>query len=64
MEELSQQWKDSVIVPVYKKDDKTDCSNYKGVSVLPTAYKTLSSILVSRLTPYVDEIIGDQQCRF
>jgi hypothetical protein len=26
-EELPEQWKKSVIVPVYKKSDKTDCSN-------------------------------------
>jgi hypothetical protein len=27
-EELPEQWKESVIVPIYKKGDKTDCSNY------------------------------------
>jgi hypothetical protein len=27
-EELPEQWKKSIIVPIYKKDDKTDCSNY------------------------------------
>jgi hypothetical protein len=32
------------------------------MSLLPTTYKILSNILVSRLTPYVEEIIGDHQC--
>jgi hypothetical protein len=27
-EELPEEWKESVIVPIYKKGDKTDCSNY------------------------------------
>jgi hypothetical protein len=27
-EELPQQWKESITVPIYKKDDKTDCNNY------------------------------------
>jgi len=27
-------------------------------------YKTLSNILLSRLIPYAEEIIGDQQCGF
>jgi hypothetical protein len=33
-EELPDQWKESIIVPVYKKGDKTDCSNYRGISLV------------------------------
>jgi hypothetical protein len=61
-EELPQHWKESIIVPVYKKGDKTDCGNYRGIPLLPTTYKTLSSILVSRLIPHVDKITGYHQC--
>ena len=31
---------------------------------MPTTYKILSNILLSRLTPYAEEIIGDHQCGF
>jgi hypothetical protein len=31
-EELPQQWKKSIIVPVYKKDGKTEYTNFQGVS--------------------------------
>jgi len=58
-EELSEEWKESIIVPIYKKGDKTDCNNYRGISLLPTTYKILSNILLSRLIPYTEETIGD-----
>jgi len=49
---------------LYIRREKTDCSNYRGISILPTTYKILSNILLSRLTPYAREIIGDHQCGF
>jgi hypothetical protein len=33
-EELPHQWKESIVVPIHKKGDKTDCSNYRGTSLL------------------------------
>ena len=63
-EELHEEWKESIIVPIYGKGDKTDCTNYRGISLLLTTYKILSNILLSRLTPYAQEIIGDHQCGF
>jgi hypothetical protein len=63
-EELPEQWEESIIIPIHKKGDKTDCNNYRGISLLSTAYKILSNILLARLTPYVNEVIGDHQCGF
>jgi hypothetical protein len=63
-EELPDQWKESIIVPIHKNCVKTDCNNYRGISLLSTSYKMLSNIPLSRLGPYIDEIIGDHQCGF
>jgi sorting nexin-29 len=63
-EELPHQWEESTVVPIHKKGDKSDCSNYRGISLLSTSYKILSNILLARLTPYADEIIGDHRCGF
>jgi len=52
------------IIPIYKRGDKTDCSNYRGILLSSTTYKILSNILLSRLTPYAEKIIGDNQCGF
>ena len=63
-QELPDEWEESIIVPIHKKGDKTDCSNYRGISLLPTTYKILSNILLSRLIPYAEEVTGDHQCGF
>jgi hypothetical protein len=60
-EELPDQWKRSIIVPVHKKGDETDFNNYCGISVLSTSYTVLSDIF-SWLSLYIDEITGDHQC--
>jgi hypothetical protein len=58
-EKLPEEWKESIIVPSYKKHVKTDFGNYRGISLLPVTYKILSNILLSRLIPYAEEITGD-----
>jgi len=32
-EELPEEWRESIIVPIHKKEDKTDCNNYRGISL-------------------------------
>jgi hypothetical protein len=63
-DELPEVWKESIIAPIHKMGDKTDCNNYRGMSLLPTMYKILSNILLSMLVPYAEEIMGDHQCGF
>jgi hypothetical protein len=62
MEELPDQWKESIITSIHKKGDKTDCNNHRRISMLSTLYQILSNIFLSRLSPYTDEIIRDHQC--
>jgi hypothetical protein len=63
-EELPQQWKEYIIIPIHKTGDNTDCKNYRGISLLSTAYKIVSNIFLARLTSYVNEVLGDHQCEF
>jgi len=63
-EEMSQQREESITVPIFKKGEKTECSNYRGISLLPTKYKISVNNLVSMLIPNAGEFIGHHQYRF
>jgi hypothetical protein len=41
---LRWQLKEDIVISVYKKGDKTDCSNYRGMSLPLTSYKILSIV--------------------
>jgi len=47
-EKLPKKWKESIIMPIHKKGDKTDHNHRRSLSVLPTTKKCLSKILLSR----------------
>jgi len=42
-EEVPSEWKKSVIVPIHRKQDKLDCTNYRGISLLCHSAKVFSS---------------------
>ena len=47
---VPQTWKDASIVTIYKKGDRTDCGNYRGISLLSIAGKIFARILLNRLS--------------
>jgi hypothetical protein len=51
---------ESLIFTNNNKGVKKDFSNYRSISLLSTTYKILPIVLLSRLTPYVEEITGDR----
>lgn len=64
LETLPEDWNVSIVFPIYKKGSAKECKNYRGISILNTAYKILSRILCEKLKPYVSSAIGPYQCGF
>jgi len=52
-------------VPVYKsRGDKLQCKNYRGLSLLCTGYRVLTTVINNRLKKYTEHIIGEYQAGF
>ncbi len=64
--ELPRDLRDAVIVTLYKnKGKKSDCSNYRGITLLSIAGKILARVLLNRLVPAITEDhLPESQCGF
>ena len=47
--------KNATVSPIYKNGDKSDCSNYRPISVLSTIAKILEKIVYNQLISYINE---------
>ena len=62
---VPQAWKDASIVTIYKKGDRTDCGNYRGISLLSIAGKIFARILLNILSTHITpEVVPKTQCGF
>ena len=65
MDYVPQGWKDGSIIAIYKKGDRTDCGNYRGISLLSIAGKIFARILLNRLSTHITpEVVPETQCGF
>ena len=63
-ETMPEEWDEGILVALHKKEDRTICSNYRGICILPVGYKILSYILYKRLRIHCENVIGDYQAGF
>ena len=47
-EYIPDDWKTSIIVFIFKKGDRMDCKNYRGISLIPIAAKLFAVIPLNR----------------
>ena len=57
-------WRKSLLVPLLKKGDPTDLSNYRGISLLSLPGKVYALVLKQRLQSWADSILLEGQCGF
>ena len=60
----SQDWKMSVFIPIPKKGNAKECSNYCTIALISHASKVMLKILQARLQQYMDHELPDVQAGF
>jgi len=63
-EQWPQDWKRSVFIPVAKKGNAKECSNYRTIAHISHASKIMLKILQARLQQYVNWELPDVQVGF
>jgi len=63
-EKIENDWNTAILCPIFKKGDLTNTEYYRGISLLDTTYKVLSTAILNRIEKYASEMIGEYQCGF
>ena len=56
--------KEADITPVHKKDDRTDKTNYRPVSILPAVSKIFEKIIFYQIDKFMDKKLSKHLCGF
>ena len=62
--EVAQGWKRSVFIPIPKKGNAKECSNYCITALISHASKVMLKILQARLQQYMNRELPDVQAGF
>lgn len=65
-EELSEEWKTGIIVPIYQKGKKDKAENYREISLLDSGYKIYGEVMRRRLEEDLEDgdKLGDTRIGF
>lgn len=61
---IPEDWKEGIISLIFKKGEKSEVGNYRGVTLMNTAYKMYASILNDKLMREVKEKLQESQFGF
>ena len=59
-----QNWKQSVFIPIPKKGNAKECSNYRTIALISHASKVMLKILKAILQQYMNRKLPDVQAGF
>ena len=62
--EVPAAWETGLLAILFKKGDRSDPGNYRGIMLLETAYKIVGNLLLERLSVVKESLPHEPQCGF
>ena len=60
-----QDWRDAILESLFKKGERSECGNFRGISLLSIVGKVFARVLLNRMiSSIVDDVLPESQCRF
>ena len=63
-ESIPEEWKEAIIFPIHKRGERDNCENYRGIALGNAAFKILSNIILGKMKPSIEKVLGDYQNGF
>ncbi|RUS86850.1 hypothetical protein EGW08_005387 [Elysia chlorotica] len=61
---FAEDWTEGIIVKIPKKGARSDCNNWRGITLLSIPSKILSKIIIQRISKAVDQKLRNEQAGF
>lgn len=61
---IPEAWTTAEIISLFKKGDRNNCENYRGISLLNSIYKVYAKIINKRLKVISENLLSEEQCGF
>jgi len=62
--DIPEEWRTAIVISIYKKGDRNNPDNYRGISLLNAGYKIYSKIIAKRLTAIAEVLLLEEQNGF
>jgi hypothetical protein len=61
---ILEEWEERLIITIPKKGGLTNCNNWRGITLLSTPSKILTTVLLNRTQDTVEQHLRKEQARF
>jgi sorting nexin-29 len=62
--QMPREWETGMVINIHKRGTKRKCENYRGITLLPTAYRLFANIMKNRLNEHLEDEMVEEQCGF